>query len=112
MADTRLSRDVWPRWVNLVAGIWLFISAFAWPHAEAAQTNTWIVGVLIAIASIWAMFAPAVRFANTIFAIYLFVSAFGFFHENAGTIWNNVIVAVIVFVVSLMPGEPMTTHAP
>ncbi len=106
MADTRpTTTDAWPRWINLVAGVWLFISAFVWPHTAAAQNNTWIVGVLIVLASLWAMFAPSVRFINTILAVYLFISTFGIFHQNPGTVWNNVIVSIIVFVLSLVPSE-------
>ena len=104
--------DTWPRWINIIAGVWLFISAFIWPHTEAAQTNTWIVAVLIMIAAIWALFAPSVRFINTILAIYLFISTFGIFHNNPGTVWNNVIVSIVVFIVSLIPSETSYWHGP
>ncbi len=97
----------WPRWLNLVLGVWLFISAFIWPHTAASQTNTWIVGILIAIFAIAAMFAPAVRWVNTVLAVWLFVSTLFIQHVTAGTAWNNCIVAVIVFFVSLAPSEAL-----
>lgn len=97
------SSGSWARTANLVLGIWLFISAFIWPHSGAEQTNTWILGILIVLASIAAMYAPPARYLNTVFGIYLFVSSWLMPHVNAGTLWNNLIVAVLVFVVSLIP---------
>ena len=45
------------RIVNLVLGIWLFISAFVWPHSTAQMTNTWILGVLTVISGLgWLAF--------------------------------------------------------
>lgn len=104
----RSARSAWPRWVSLILGIWLIISAFAWPHTAGEQTNAWILGVLIAIASIWAMFAPGVRFLNTIFSIWLFFATIAIMHSQAGTLWNNLIAAIIVFVMSLIPSGAMT----
>jgi hypothetical protein len=92
----------WPRWINLLLGIWLFISAFVWPHTMAEQTNTWILGVLIVVASIIAMFAPQARFINTVLAIWLFVVTL-LLHPTAATAWNNCILAIIVFALSLVP---------
>ena len=99
------SSGAWPRGINIVAGIWLFISAFIWPHAANARTNTWILGVLIALAAIIALYAPRVRFLNTLFAIWLFFSTLFIYHLNAGTLWNNIIVSIIVFIVSLIPSR-------
>jgi SPW repeat len=106
VTDRNLERNLegaWPRWVSLLLGIWLFISAFAWPHAMAQQTNTWIVGVLMVIVSILAMFAPQARFINTVLAIWLFVSTLVMAHQTTTTVWNNCIVAIVVFALSLVP---------
>ena len=109
MADfDQTASAAWPRWINFLIGVWLFISAWVWPHTVAAQTNTWIVGALIAIAAIWAMFAPPVRLVNTILAIWLFFSTLFIYHTSAATLWNNLIVAVVVFALSLIPSGAMT----
>ena len=100
------AQDAWPRWVNFLIGIWLIISAFAWPHAAGARANTWILGALIAIASLWAVFTPGARFLNTIFAIWLFFATLVIYHASSATVWNNVIAAVVVFVLSLIPNPP------
>ncbi|HUJ63272.1 MAG TPA: hypothetical protein VLX92_32460 [Kofleriaceae bacterium] len=95
--------DTGARWVNLVLGVWLFISAFIWPHSLGEQTDTWILGLLIFCASIAAMFVPMIRFANTLFAIWLFFATVVIAHSQPGTLWNNCIAAIIVFLMSLVP---------
>ena len=104
------THDAWPRWVNLLIGLWLIVSAFAWPHTAGAQTNTWILGALIAIASVWAVYMPGARFLNTIFAIWLFFATLVIYHVSSATVWNNLIAAVIVFVLSLIPNPPAGTR--
>jgi hypothetical protein len=98
----------WPRVLNIILGVWLFISAFAWPHTMAQRTNTWIVGVLEVIFAIAASYVIQARYLNTLLAIWLFISAFALPTMNVGTIWNNVIVAILTFVLSLMPSTTMS----
>lgn len=113
MATTRASTtnfdQSWPRWISLVLGVWLFISAFLWPHSPASYTNTWVVGALIALAALGALFSPPVRWANTVLAIWLFISTLVIDHVTVATAWNNAIVAVVVFFVSLAPSRGATT---
>ncbi len=92
-----------PRWINLILGVWLIISAFIWPHTIEQRTNTWIVGLAIALVSLAAMADDRVRFLNTALAIWLFISAFALPSISAGTQWNNALVAIAVFIVSLAP---------
>ncbi|MGE5186646.1 MAG: SPW repeat protein [Acidobacteriota bacterium] len=101
--------SAWPRWINILAGAWLFISAFVWPHTLSAQANTWIVGALMFIVAIAALFQPPVRWANTALAVWLFVSTWFFPHADTATLWNNLIVAIVVFILSLTPSGAMTT---
>lgn len=103
----------WPRLFNLILGIWLFISAFVWPHSPSSQTNTGIVGILIAATTIWTLYTPAARFVNTVLAVWLLASTWLIYHVSVGTLWNNLIVAIIVLVASLIPnGAGMTTGRP
>lgn len=96
------------RLFNAALGVWLVISAFAWPHTLAQRTNTWIVGVLAFAISLAASSAPRLRFLNTILAVWLFISAFALPRMSTGTLWNNVLVAIAIFVTSLMPSESWT----
>ena len=94
-----------PRTLNILLGIWLFISAFSWPHNAAQQTNTWIVAVLCVVIAVIAMRVAQVRYPNTALAVWLFISAWALPAASRGTVWNNALVAIAVFVLSLMPSE-------
>ena len=98
-----------PRIINVILGVWLFISAFVWPHSMSQMTNTWILGVLCVIFALVAMAVPWVRYLNTLLAIWLFISAWALPSVSPGTIWNNVLVAIAIFIVSLVPSVPGTT---
>lgn len=101
------ARGAPPRIINVILGVWLFISAFVWPHTQAQMTNTWILGVLCVIFALVAMAVPWVRYLNTLLAIWLFISAWALPTVSVGTIWNNVLVAIAVFIVSLVPAGPV-----
>jgi len=99
-----------PRIINVILGVWLFISAFVWPHTSAQMTNTWVCGVLCVIFALVAMAVPWVRYLNTLLAIWLFISAWALPSVSPGTIWNNVLCAIAIFIVSLVPSVPSTTE--
>jgi hypothetical protein len=96
------NRGAGARMVTVVAGIWLFISAFLWPHSDASRANSWIVGLLMAGIALLATRTPSMRFVNTALAVWLFASTLTLFHVRMGTVWNNVIVAIVVLVSSLV----------
>ncbi|HVW25682.1 MAG TPA: SPW repeat protein [Polyangiaceae bacterium] len=102
------ARGVAPRYLNMLLSIWLFISAFAWHHTPGLRTNTWIVAVFMFIVSLVSMGQPKARFWNTAAAVYLFISSFSFHSMDPGTVWNNVLVAIAVFVLSLVPSRTDT----
>jgi SPW repeat len=99
-----------PRILNVILGAWLFISAFLWPHSQAQMTNTWILGILAVVFALVSMYVAAqARYLNTLLAIWLFISAFALPRVSVGTVWNNAIVAILMFIVSLLParGAPL-----
>ncbi len=103
----------WSGWVPIALGAWLFISTFLWPHGTGPAANTWIVGLLIVIASVIALRMPWMRWVDTALAIWLFLSTLAMSGATRGTLWNNLIVAVLVFLVSLVPeGMFPTPHSP
>jgi hypothetical protein len=57
--------QVWQEWVNLVLGIWLFISPWVlgFSGLAGAAWNHWIVGALVAILAAWEL--QAARSAST-----------------------------------------------
>jgi SPW repeat len=94
-----------PRILQVILGAWLFISAFLWPHSSAEMTNTWVLGVMCVIFALVTMAAPWARYLNTVLAVWLFISAWAIPDVSAGTVWNNVLVAIAIFIVSLVPSS-------
>lgn len=91
------------RYVNLVLGVWLFISAFIWTHSHAQFVNTWILGIIVAASALIALSNTSFRYVNTVAGIWLVLTAFAMPRAQIGTLWNNVIVGALVFLASL-PG--------
>src|SRR6516162_1948446 len=91
------------RVVNIVLGIWLFVSAFLWPHTDAQMTNTWIVGALCVAFALLAMRVPEARYLNTLLAVWLFISVWALPTMSVATRWNNAIVAIIILAASVVP---------
>lgn len=102
-ADPNGGSGFWARWLNAALGVWLFISAFVWPHTGAAQTNTWICGVLAFVFALGAIANQSIRWLNTLLAVWLFFSTLAIYHASAATLWNNLIVAAVIFIVSFVP---------
>jgi hypothetical protein len=93
-----------PRSINVLAGLWLAVSAFLWPHSLESQTNSWVVGGLVALVAIFAKYLPRIRFVNVVLGGWLFASTFAMPHVEA-TMWHNAAVAVIIIVVSMRRGR-------
>ncbi len=90
------------RYANIVLGIWLFISAFTWPHSSAQMTNTWVMGVITVIVGIVSIGAPSWRYINTIVGAWLIISSFALRRVTRGTFWNNLLVGIAILLVSLV----------
>jgi hypothetical protein len=104
------------RTVNVVLAVWLFISAFVWPHTASQMTNTWVLGVVVFVFALLAMRVSGARYVNALAAVWLFISAFALPRISVGTAWNNALIALVVFFVALAPSEmtqsPSSPHQP
>ncbi len=100
------------RILNVMAGIWLFVSAFVWDHASAQRINTATVGVLSTAIAVTAMRIPRFRWLNTLLSAWLFASALILPRHGEFVLWNNMLVAVTIFVAAAVPGfdEEMALH--
>lgn len=92
------------RGINLLLGFWLLISAFVWGHTVPERANSWIVGALVIAIALVASSVPAARWINTALSAWLFVSVWALPHHSVATRWNNALVAIAVFAISLVPG--------
>jgi len=92
----------WPRYINALVGTWLFASTFLWRHTPSAQTNTWLIGLMMATAALWAVRTPAIRWFNTALAVWLALSTFAISEARPLTYYHNFGVAIVAFVVSVI----------
>ncbi len=97
------------RTLNLVFALWLFFTAFAFPRSAASFTNAWLVGLLAAVFAVAGMRTPGARFANTALSAWLLVSALVLTRVSNISRWNDIVVALLMLVISLVPG---TMYAP
>ena len=92
----------WARYSSAVTAVWLFVSAFLWPHTDAQQANSWVIALLMLGAALTGLNMPAARYANSILAAWLFFSTL-LVRSSMTTMWSNIIVATVVFLLSLVP---------
>jgi hypothetical protein len=107
-----MASRAWARAVVIALGVWLFISAFLWPHSVSAAANTWVVGVLVVIVAVWSLAVPGARFANSLLALWLFFSTIAISHASPATLWVNLIVAIVLFCISLGPSRAVVQLGP
>jgi hypothetical protein len=104
--------STWIRYVNVAIGIWLVVSAFVWPHSGAQQTNAWVVGILAATFAALAVERDELRYLDTALAVWLFASIWVLPSIRVETLWNSGIVAVGLFIFSLIPNLRTGTTRP
>ncbi len=107
--------------INILAGIWLFLSPWVYQAYSAPNAwNSWIVGALIvlfgAIRVSSPMSARGASIANLLLGIWTFASPWIYGYTNyTGRFVNSLCVGVIVFVlgtVSSSMGRTMTSPPP
>ena len=96
----RVPRAEEARYANILLGLWLFLTAFAWRHAPAAWANTWIVGLLVVAVAIWGLTYPGLWRVNALLGVWLIVAALVFPHLLGASRANNIVVGFLITTVS------------
>jgi hypothetical protein len=99
----------WARCGNLVMGIWLQASAFAWPRTDHSRVSAWLPGLLISIVALLSMGAPPMRWLNGFLAFWLLVWTFAAAGNESISYWSGVVSAILVIVLSVVPSESAAT---
>jgi hypothetical protein len=96
------------RVIDVALGLWLCASAFLWAHGMPQFLNAAVIGAVIAIdAGVALRGHERARFGNRAVAVWLFVSNLLLPGTSLATAWNHALVAVMVFLLSMVP----TVHA-
>ena len=108
----------WASGINLVLGIWLFISTWAVNSMlSASRTNNIIFGIIVFVLS-WLRLANRAKsgvasWLNVLCGIWLIIAPFAMHYETAGQTWNSVIIGVIVAILGIVSGSAgATRHHP
>lgn len=92
------------RILNAMLGLWLFVSAFLWPHTPAQFHNAWLVGLLVTIFAVLTIAGfHRARYIGFALALWLFLSTAFLPRISGGTALNHVLVAVGLVITSLFP---------
>jgi hypothetical protein len=98
--EATVSSEAW-RNINLTLSAWLALSAFLWVHSAAQFHNAWTVAALGAAVALVGAVVRAARALNTVLAAWLFFSAWALPVMNDATFRNSVIVAIVMFLISI-----------
>jgi hypothetical protein len=100
------------RVIEVALGLWLCASAFIWPHGGPQFLNALLIGAAIAGDAGMALAGhERARFGNRALAVWLFVSNLLLPQTSLPTSWNHALVAVVVFLLSMVPTIHAGRHA-
>lgn len=107
----------WQDWINLILGIWLFISPWFWHAPMGPAWNSWVLGVIVVVMALWALATPEMSFPewiNVIAGIWLFIAPWvlGFYDFDRASAWNQWIVGVIVFLLAISVATSLSGSHP
>ena len=107
----------WASGINLIAGIWLFISTWAvYAQMSAARSNDIIFGIIVFVLA-WIRLANRARsgvasWLNVLAGIWLIIAPFALHYESNGQTWNSVVVGIIVAILGIVSGSAGATQHP
>lgn len=97
----------WEDWINLVIGVWLFLSPWILGYIatrNAASWNAFIVGGAFVVFTVWALSIPKPweEWINALLGLWLVISPWVLgFAGSMTAMWNALICGAIVLVISL-----------
>jgi hypothetical protein len=91
---------------SVLIGVWLFLSAFAWPHGGAQFAYTAGGGVLTVAFALLSTRLYRARYATAVVGALVYVLAFFVSERGGPTFWNNAIVGIAIVVAALLSGGP------
>lgn len=106
------------RYLTILLGLWLLVSAFVWPLSTAHFANSWIVGLATVTAAFLSLGMPGARFVCIAAGAWLFVSTVAVFRASASAMyWNDALIGIALDVVCLTGSRPdvtvrRSTHGP
>ena len=99
----------WPRLGNMLLGMWLQVSAFAWPHSDGSRISSWVMGLLIAVVSVLSLGSPPMRWLNAILAVWLMVWTTATALGDRMSFLNGMISGALVLLLSFLGSRSLAS---
>lgn len=93
-----------PRIFNVLAGIWLFVSAFAWPHDPGQLGYTVTCALATVVFAVLTSYFGWARYLTASTGVVIFVLAFALSPWGSATFWHNAVVGIAIMIAALMNG--------
>lgn len=94
------------RVLSLLVGVWLFLAPWVLRLGEPqARWNDWVVGLLVVLASAYALLRDRVRAADLALGTWLVLAPFVLGHREFAAVVNDVVVGLVIFFFSLVPAR-------
>lgn len=94
-AETRMVAPI----LNVLLGLWLFVSAFALQRPTGQFVMTALLGIATAATAVFSIYTRAARYVNLGIAFLLFfVSVLG--SGPRASVWHNVVIAAVIVLMS------------
>lgn len=90
------------RTLQVLLGLWLFLSAFLWTHRPAVRLDDWAAGLAILLGATVAATFPRLRWAIAALAVWLLAVEAILPAPRAVTRWHDGVVAVMVLLAALV----------
>lgn len=95
-----------PRIFNVLIGISLCISAFAWLHSPVQFWAALICGALTILLTLGTFYVPGLRYLVAVFAMFLLIESLTAAAGFRRTAWHDAIMAIAIFVAALLSRGP------
>jgi len=96
----------WPRFVNIILGVWLLVAPTALGYVDAYATNNdHLVGLLVAVAAAAALWQQRVRFVNVILGIWLVIAPFVLGYYGSRAVANDIVLGILVTLFAFIPSR-------
>ena len=111
---TRDARSpVLARGAGVALGVWLFASAFLWPHQGNVRYDDWLCGLFAAASALVAMWAPAFREVPAFIAVWLAAAVAGVLrYRSPATGLHDLVLAGAMLLASQIGGRGDAPPAP
>lgn len=96
---------MWKRVAVVVLSVWVLFSGNAWAHSPANRLNNTIVGAGLFFFGVVALRREWARYVTLALGVWLFAFTVLCSGISQITYWNDAMVALAVFVLSLLGGE-------